>query len=337
MRVLIKTGVSGSSSYDQAEHIKKELLARNHNVTLDVQASFPAHQFGSIKLGDGNNPTLNLSGKDIDKEVDINFDTVVFFAENGLKLPEEIVDKDKVIIKNEAKTFIKSCDYFLGKDIFWVNPLESFSRSALKPEQLRIAADVGFTIPKTLISNNPVDILNFVSNNKKESIIKPFSNITWERDSKVHSYLPTTSISKKQIEENMESLSYCPMIFQERIEQKYEIRATVFGHAVLAVRMRKKDSFEDTVDWRLAINNKDVVIETYELPSVIKERCIQVNSELGLVYSTFDIAVDELDNYIFYEVNNAGRFIWKEELAGLPMTTIFCDFLESRDPRFKWQ
>ena len=336
MNILIKSWSANSNNL-QANKVEEVLLAKGHKVTIDTQGNFPRHQFGSIQLSSNTPPALSFLGKDICKDNNVSFDTVVFFAEKTFLFPEQISEKDKFFIESESKDFLNATNYFLGEDIFWVNPPKSFAKSALKPVQLKVASDLGFTIPNTLISNTPDDIVSFVNDNKQQTIVKPFNNMTWFEEGVTQAYLPTTIITPEQVKKHKDSLSYCPMIYQECIKQKYEIRVTVFGHTVMAVRMRKKENNNNTVDWRLDINAQNMVIEAFELPNDLKEKCIQVNIEFGLVYSTFDIAVDEQGNYIFYEVNNAGRFLWKEELAGLPMTNIFCDFVESRDPHFKWQ
>lgn len=336
MDILIKSW-NADLSHLQANKIELELMARNHKVIIDKQSHFPASQCGSIRLSSSEKATLKLSGKDICKANDDSFDAVIFFAEKTFLLPEYISDKDKIFIETESKEFLNASNYFLGENVFWVNPPKSFARSALKPVQLKIASDVGFTIPDTLISNTPDDIASFVNDVGGQCIVKPFNNMTWMENDKAQSYLPTTLITKQHVEKHLESLSYCPMIFQEYIKQKYEIRVTVFGHTVLAVRMRKKQNISNTVDWRLDIGGENMIVEAFELPDDLKEKCIQINKQFELVYSTFDIAVDEQGNYIFYEVNNAGRFLWKETLAGLPMTNVFCDFIESRDPCFKLQ
>ena len=336
MNVLIKSWNSDSIKL-QHNTIELELMARNHKVIIDKQSNFPANQCGSIRLSNSEKATLKLSGEDICKGDDDSFDAVIFFAEKTFLLPENIAEKDKIFIETESKDFLNGSNYFLGENVFWVNPQKSFARSALKAVQLQIASKVGFTIPNTLISNTPDDIARFVDDVGGECIVKPFNNMTWIENDKAQSYLPTTLITKKHVEKHLESLSYCPMIFQERIKQKHEIRVTVFGHTVLAVKMMKKQVIDNTVDWRLDIGGENMIVEAFELPNDLKEKCIEINTQLELVYSTFDIAVDEQGNYIFYEVNNAGRFLWKEELAGLPMTNVFCDFIESRDPCFKWQ
>ena len=48
-------------------------------------------------------------------------------------------------------------------------------------------------------------------------------------------------------------------------------------------------------------------------------------SRLGLVTASFDIAIDDEGEYVFLELNQAGQFLWMEDVT--PVAEIFARFL----------
>jgi hypothetical protein len=80
-----------------------------------------------------------------------------------------------------------------------------------------------------------------------------------------------------------------------------------------------------------------IPIEEITLPEAVSETCVTVMQELGIVTGSFDFAVTETNEYVFFEVNEQGQFLWMEaRCPKLPCLQMFCDFLLSCDPSFVW-
>src|SRR5690606_17659921 len=76
--------------------------------------------------------------------------------------------------------------------------------------------------------------------------------------------------------------------------------------------------------------------ERIDLPASVSDLCLAMMRELGIVAGAFDFIVDEAGHWIFLEVNPVGQFAFLELWCpDLPVMSLFCDFLESRDPRFR--
>ena len=127
-----------------------------------------------------------------------------------------------------------------------------------KIKQLSLAQKCGFKIPKSLITNSAKSSEGFRT---KECIVKPVASGTV-------TYLNSKEFVQTNIvnpEIDISSLTYSPCYFQEYINKDYEVRATVVGSNIIAVRI---DS-DDKVDWRRPGN--DVHYSLYKLPENIKK------------------------------------------------------------------
>jgi len=328
MNILIKA----SDMNLHAFLMKKALIARGHLVVIDSQSSFPAKKLSTIFVNDG---SVKHSKENEQNNGFVNsHDVVIFLSESVTSLAEDLSELDHEYVTRESDTFIRSCNYFYTGKTFWVNPLESYAKSGLKPVQLKTAKKVGLTLPETIISNNPNDIIQFIEKCRGKVITKPFSNMTWQEEGN-HHYFPTTLISVDDIKNNFDSVKLCPLIYQECVERDYEVRVTIMGATVIAAKLTKESS--QSVDWRVINTTDNLHIERIKIPDVVKKQCLDLTKNLNLVYGCIDFIVDKNSNYIFLEINNAGQFLWKE-LSGdrFPMLHIFCDFIESRDPEFQW-
>src|SRR5437016_13483478 len=61
----------------------------------------------------------------------------------------------------------------LNPDVTWVNPIDRVSVAEHKIYQLQIARQLGFRVPRTLVSGNPSELRKFTEENKTGTICKP--------------------------------------------------------------------------------------------------------------------------------------------------------------------
>src|SRR5690606_9752939 len=102
------------------------------------------------------------------------------------------------------------------------------------------------------------------------------------------------------------SISACPMIYQERIDWRYELRITCFGSSAFCARREpaNRDRYGEAV---IDIGAEDVRLYPYELPSSIAIKCFSYMSMMGIVYAAFDVAVNGAGHYVFIEANQSGQ------------------------------
>ncbi len=301
-----------------------------------MQSSFPSQQISSVSLSNAQDSRFNTQGKDTTITADEHYDSVIWLNKEKLDICSSAAEEDIDYITTESNLFLRASNYFLGKenDAFWVNPLESYARSGLKPVQLQCAKNVGFNIPDTLISNHPADILHFIQQSPTPVIAKPFSTINWQENDELF-YFPTTVITAEQVASSEAEIQLCPVIYQQCIEKRYELRVTVMGQTIMAAKLNYPD--QGRVDAREHFASQDFTIEKVTLPPAIHDQCLALMEQLGLVYGCLDLIVDKSGNYYFLEINNAGQFLWKEHRGeGFPLLHIYCDFIESQDKHFQW-
>lgn len=210
-------------------------------------------------------------------------------------------------------------------DAFWVNPHASSLLCESKVRQLRCALSVGLTLPKTLVSNDPDDIRQFISDGPAY-IYKPLGGHIWEEEGVVRK----TYTSKVSVDDLPPDriLRTTPGIFQEKISKSYKVRAQFFGNSCFAIRIESSQLVGGDIDWRLD-QNSIRRCEPVEMPDNVKVACIALMEQLGIVSGGFDFIVTPDNAWCFMEVNEAGQFLFIESWCpDLPVLDAFCQFLE---------
>ena len=219
-------------------------------------------------------------------------------------------------------------------NIRWVSNPEKTRIANNKPLQLKVAKSIGFKIPKTLISNDPVAVKLFIESTADQPLIMKPVGTSFVRmsldpeDTSVDNLAIFTKIlDRKEILNNIELVQNCPVIFQEAIIQAFDIRVTVIGSEVFAAKITHSVDSGDprNLDWR---NHKlDRIYEPYTLPSDISDKCIQLVISLGLNMGAIDLCFSKEKGYVFLEINPQGQWIPSETLAGLPISVSLAHLL----------
>ena len=108
----------------------------------------------------------------------------------------------------------------------------------------------------------------------------------------------------------------CPIILQERIEGPSDVRVTIAGTRLFAARIDTADGCAG-VDSRLDL---DAPCVPHMLPDEVSAALFQVMNELGLLFGTIDLKLTHSNEYVFFEVNPQGQFLYIEILTGQPIS-----------------
>jgi hypothetical protein len=212
-------------------------------------------------------------------------------------------------VTRENQLFIDSVLATLLPDAIWINTDAGARRANNKALQLVVASQCGFVTPDTLISNDPNEIRSFLRRGK-DRIYKPFHTGVWRSpEGKVRTSL-TTLLDDTNLPSN-DQLSACAGIYQSRVSKKFELRVTIFGRTCFAFRINSQKSSDTAMDWRMGFYNQ-LDLEPIELPTTVKEMCFDLLDRLELVFGAIDLAVTENDEFVFFEVNESGQFLWCE-------------------------
>jgi hypothetical protein len=262
------------------------------------------------------------------------FDGVWLRRPTSPVMPAGLHPADLPVADREVREFVPGLYRLAAPDAFWVNPLASRGQAESKAVQLAEAARLGFAVPPTLLSNDPKRIREFLAEHRGRAIYKPFFPAGWEGPTTT-AVLGTSEIAVEDLPPD-EILRATPGIFQARVEKAYELRVTAFGGFLAAARIDSQSLPEARIDSRAGGPN--LPIEPAELPPAVERRCFELMARLGIVFGCFDFAVTPEGDYVFFEVNPAGQFLWVEESCpDIRLLAPFVEFLLSRRADFQWR
>lgn len=143
---------------------------------------------------------------------------------------------------------IRSLESYLS-NACWLNPLAVSELLNCKPHQLRLAQQVGLTVPRTTITNNPAAVEKlFDEVDHGRVIFKSLTPLFIPPDKLLY----TTEITREFPLNSQNSISRCPAIYQELVERRSDLRITVVGCEVFGARIASQtlDEQKDRLDWR---------------------------------------------------------------------------------------
>lgn len=200
-----------------------------------------------------------------------------------------------------------------GMHCFQIGKFSQYRRLDSKEEQMKIASALGLNIPETCITNSPEEARRFVLDHEHGAIVKMQSSFAIYREGREH--VVFTNVITKDNLESIDSLQYCPMQFQEKIEKALELRITIVGDAVFAFAVDSQKMENAKVDWRREGLELLAQWEPYELPEDIKEKLLRLMDIYGVNYGAIDIIVTPDGDYYFLEINSAGEYFWLDRLV----------------------
>lgn len=208
----------------------------------------------------------------------------------------------------------------------WVNHPDRNEEASSKLEQLRRAASLGFVIPSTVVTNDASALSRFAAEHPQGVICKPVHSGQMVVDG-VERLFFTTLMTNAELESFPRDGSE-PYMFQALIEKDSDIRVTVIGERVFAVRIESQVSTESRVDWRrgdqLALPHSVI-----DLHDDVIDRCLRLVRSYELEFGAIDLALTPEGETVFFEINPNGQWAWLEEATGLPLRATLADLLES--------
>ncbi|WP_239951812.1 ATP-grasp domain-containing protein [Dyella terrae] len=194
-----------------------------------------------------------------------------------------------------------------------INSLASRFSGSLKTNQIKIANDVGLITPDTLISNNPKEVAIFLDRHQR-AIFKPYNQNIWsvgDNSSAVqHAALVDRSILLRP-----EAISLCPGIYQSYVEKAYELRVVVMGSKIHCAKIDSQSVDVARVDWRNDYMQRVDITRYEDLPEAVSAKILEFMRRMDLSFGCLDMAVTPTGDYVFFEVNEQGQFLWIEERA----------------------
>lgn len=300
------------------------------------RSEFPRSQRLSAWVdGDGNGMSAS------DSEVSLAADRYrsVWNRRGQIPQPSESLNRaDRIVAKNESMYFLDSLGQMLttaNPDALFVNPFPCAKAANPKLHQLAIARDLGFRIPDTMISNDPERIREFYERHGGAVVAKQHIPFAWRTRTGELLISATTALEARHLEDD-EALAASPMIYQEYLPIRSELRVIAFGRSLFAMnqvrtRPANREGFVD-------IRYETVERHAFPADERLASLCRGYMDATGLAYAAFDIALAPDGDYVFIEANESGQFLFLEDLTpDLNLLDAFCQFLASGDPDFRYE
>ena len=203
----------------------------------------------------------------------------------------------------------------LNPNVAWVNPIDRVCVAEHKLYQLQIAQQLGFRVPRTQVSRDPVELRNFAASNKSGTICKPIFHGMFVDEASSYSVY-TRRVTPESFDKD--SVKICPVLLQEEIVRSADVRATFIGPQCFVADIKGDPSL---VDWR----DPDVPVSysASSLSDEVQSMCREMLSKLGLIYGAFDFVRTPKGDLVFLEVNPTGEWAWLEDRLGFPMRDAF--------------
>jgi glutathione synthase/RimK-type ligase-like ATP-grasp enzyme len=199
----------------------------------------------------------------------------------------------------------------------WMNDPTRDDAASRKARQLRVAADVGLRVPRTVITSDPARARRFIDEVGQGRVIyKTFSctGAIWRE----------TRLLRPEDLSLLDAVRVAPVIFQEFIPAESDLRITAVGGKLFAAAIRSVPR-DGSIDFRMSVGGSELRAE--ELPREIGEKLLTLLKKLGLVYGAIDMRRTPDGKYYFFEVNTAGEFLFIEDRTSQPISRAIADWL----------
>jgi len=185
--------------------------------------------------------------------------------------------------------------------------------ASMKTYQLRVAEEVGLRIPDTVMTNDADVARSFVQKHGGRVVHKC---VTTPRKR----WVPTKRWHEEDGNE-LEWLYLSPTFFQEEVFAPYELRITVVGQKIFAARFPVPAGVTD------ARPHIDSPYVPHRLPDDVASRLLALMKRLDLVMGTIDMRQREDGEYVFFEVNPQGQWLYVEIKTGMPIVRAVSELL----------
>lgn len=212
---------------------------------------------------------------------------------------------------------------------FWVSHPEKIAHAEFKIGQLTWARELGFTVPDTLITNDPDKVRHFRDEHAERIIYKPLTIGTFEYQPDLTGMIYTSPVENEHLAA-LDRVRMLPCLFQEYVPKHVEVRVTVIGETVLSVEIDSQATESTRHDWRQY--DMQTPYRPHTLPAAIAAKCVALLRKLDLAFGAIDLILRPDGQYVFLEINPNGQWAWLEVLTGLPFADTLADMLVAGQP-----
>jgi len=226
---------------------------------------------------------------------------------------------------NESEALLRGV--MAAAPCFVMDPPELVRRNGHKPQQLRLARQLGMATPRTLMTNDPQAAREFIASCPGGAVAKMLAAFPIYDENGVEQVVFTRALRPEHLD-FLDGLRYSPMVFQERVDKRLELRITVIGNRSFTAAVDSQRTQGAEVDWR---ERGVTLLQSwipYELPPEVEAQVARYMDGIGMQYSAIDMIVEPSGRHVFLEANPAGECFWLEyNSPHFPLSTALADVL----------
>lgn len=200
--------------------------------------------------------------------------------------------------------------------VTWVNHLWAARRAEDKVEQLRTAKQVGFTIPRTVVTNDAATARAF-RNQVGSAVIKTLSAGYFSLSNQAFVFTEALEDSILTREDHWHAV---PLVVQERLHEALDARIVSFGERCFGAKC-----VSPGLDWRKTPFDASLWSH-WDVPPSLARTCAAYRRELGLEFAAFDFMIRG-EAVFFLEANQAGEWMFLDRALGIGIGKEIANFL----------
>ncbi|MEU1878014.1 MvdC/MvdD family ATP grasp protein [Streptosporangium sp. NPDC020072] len=202
-------------------------------------------------------------------------------------------------------------------------------RTQNKLLNLAAAAELGFTVPETTVTNSPEGLIEVWEGTEGRMIAKEVEFVEFGIDGMGHNFY-TTPVSRRHLT-GRHRLAHAPVILQPYVDKAVELRITVVGDQVFTAEIHSQGSKATRHDYR-HYEGHFSKYAVHDLPKDMERRCVELVRSLDLAFGCIDVILTPEGEYVYLELNPNGQWGWIEEFTDLPISRAIADWLAAGEP-----
>jgi ATP-grasp ribosomal peptide maturase len=203
----------------------------------------------------------------------------------------------------------------------WIDHPGAVADASYKPRQLRVAAQCGLSVPRSLVTNVGARAREFAAEVGGALVYKSLSTGVVAEQEEVR-IIYTSRLTAADLDDT--AIALCAHLFQQWVPKAFDVRLTAVGDQCFAVAVHA-GSHAAEIDWRSRYD--DLRYEVCDTPGEVRHGVRAYLREFALTFGAFDFSVTPEGRWWFLECNPAGQWGWLAEETGLPIAEAIADEL----------
>jgi len=206
-----------------------------------------------------------------------------------------------------------------GGPAHWVNWPAAELAAGHTLYQLAVAAELGLSVPATIVTDDSDALLAFLSDHGGEAVTKAADGASARR-------MPQALATRRVRDADLRALAAAPprvLLLQELVEAAYDIRVTLIGDDTFACAVDNRPG-DGPLDWRLDRSPRP---RPCPLADEVVDGLQRLRQRLGLAYATADLRMTPDGDAVFLDLDTRGSFAFIEERTELPLAAALAALL----------